>query len=1012
MRWMLTTTTLLLSIAGSMHAEESPQTRLVSFCHEVIPILTKYGCATGACHGSPGGKGSFRLSLRGFDPQLDEITLIREEFGRRTNSAHPEASLLLRKPTMATAHGGGRRMRPDDPGYRILKNWIAQGCRPDPASPTECVGISVRPVRNANSTDGNAADKSESDSVTLAWPNQIQKLEVSATYADGSIRDVTHLADLSSSHQDVATVDPVGLVTCHERGEATILVRYLDKVATVDVTLLRDVEGFEWSPPPIHNFIDELVFSKLKKLQIATSEMTNDSEFLRRVYLDTLGTLPSPDEARSFLQASKDAVSKVEVRRKLIGELLERQEYAEFQALQWADLLRLKGSKYGISGVHKFHQWLVRSIADNIPYDQFARSLLTATGSTFDNPPSAFFRAASNPNSLAETTSQLFLGIRIQCARCHNHPFERWTQDHYYGMGAFFSRVRIDDGPAAGEKIVWQADSGEVTHPRTNAPAALTLPLSGTIDVEARESRPVAFAEWLTSDSNPFFARMAVNRLWGRFFGRGIVEPIDDFRDSNPPAHPELLDRLAAEFISSGYDTRHIVRLILESRVYQLTSRSNRFNESDERYFSHGYARLLRAEQLLDAITQVTGVDEQFAGLPPGTRATQLPSPDVGSDFLKTFGQSARNTACECERNSEPKLTHALNLISGELLTRKLNDGRSRLSRVVNNLKSRLKRAGDPPSANLRLWLRADRGVVGTDSGPPGDGLPVSEWIDHSVLKHSVTQTDPSARPVFISRAIGGLPALRFDGQNDLLHNTQSNILESSNPRTVMIIARAAEKGGSLLTFRRSTRGPAGRKTVFTIQHVLHNGTVYVYSDGVNSSGNSTVPTESHRIVERPFLTTFVSEGTGSKLSVRLNGKPLAVSQPGGVGVDNGADGFTIGAREDYPGFRWDGDIAEVLVYEGVLSKTDLTQAGSYLATKYGIKTAWPDRPVPADSKSGGPSNADVITELYLSAFSRFPTAEETAALTAHVQRAADRRKGLEDVYWAVLNSKEFVFQH
>ncbi|MDA1015773.1 MAG: DUF1549 domain-containing protein [Planctomycetota bacterium] len=979
----------------------------VSFRLEVIPLLTKHGCATGACHGAPSGKGGFRLSLRGFDPALDRTTLIREQFGRRTNPARPELSLLLLKPTMEVAHGGGRRLRITDQSFQILETWIAQGCRPDPSDSPTCLEIGVA-ITDADLAQTLGGARIAKPSVTLRWPQHEQTLQVWGRFSDGSIRVITHLADFSSSHEDVATVNQLGVVTCEHRGESSILVRYLDRIATVPITQLRDVAGFAWKDAPARNFIDEMVYSKLQRLQIAPSELATDSEFLRRVSLDTLGVLPTVDESQQFLKAAQQVgvAGRFVLRDTLIDRLLERPEYAEFQAQQWADLLRVKSSKLGEAGVHKFHQWLVASVNDNLPYDQFVRELLAGRGSTFESPSAAFFQAATDPNSLAETTSQLFLGIRVQCARCHNHPFERWTQDHYYGMAAFFSRVRIKDGFAADEKIVWQASDGEVTHPRSNQPAALIVPLTGELAVKPDQGRLEALSEWLTSASNPFFARMAVNRLWARCFGRGIVEPVDDFRESNPPSHPELLDRLAREFIAGGYNTKHIMRLILQSRVYQLSSLTNRFNVDDERYFSHAHARLLRAEQLLDALNQVAGVPERFSGLPLGTRATQLPSPDVGNDFLKTFGQPSRNTACECERNGEPKLTQALNLINGSALSGKLTDTRSRLSQHLDDSSTRVARAGLPPTKQLKLWLRADRGVEAADGGLAIDGSAVTHWRNQ-VLGSTVhvSQLDPDSRPVFVARAIGGSPAVRFDGRNDWLHNATSNLLEAGQARTVLAVGRSGDQGGSLITFRRG-------RPVFTAQLGLHSGTFYVYSDGVNGAGNSALSADAAKLTSQPFVTTFISTGIGEKLQVRLNGTPQSITQAGGVGSDSGAAGFTIGAREDYEGFRWDGDIAEVLVYDGVLASPDLEQAGSYLATKYGVRTAWPERPELPITVATKSSNERVITELYMAAFCRNPSPSELTALMAHVSKSVSRREGLEDVYWAVMNSKEFLFQH
>lgn len=1005
----------LLTFATAVSADAKP-VRRISFGLEVLPVLTKHGCATGACHGSPSGKGAFRLSLRGFDPELDELTVIREQFGRRANVSDPDRSLLLLKPTMEVSHAGGRRLRRTDAGYAILRSWIQQGCRTDAADSPTCLSI-------ANAIK---AVPSHSDSYyVLNWPTTAKSMEVLATFSDGSVRNITHLADFSSTNEDVATVDSTGMITLHDGGEATVLARYLNHVDTVRIAVRRNVEGFVWNDVDRHNFIDDMVFAKLRLLHVKPSSPATDAEFLRRVYLDTIGLLPTVEESRSFLNESKlarqqnpatgehDIPKAVRVLRlRLIDSLLERHEFAEYQAQQWADLLRVKSSKLGAAGVQKFHQWLVSAVRSNVPYDEFARALVTARGSTFESPPAAYFRAATDPNSLAETTSQLFLGIRVQCARCHNHPFESWTQDHYFGMAAFFSRVRVKDGGLPGERIIWRSLDGEVTHPRTQQPASLIVPTTGLLKVAADQDRVSTLADWITSSENPFFARVAVNRIWARCFGRGIVDPVDDFRESNPPAHPELLDRLADGFIQSGFDTKRVLRLILASRVYQLSSRTNEFNVNDDRYFSHYNARMLRAEQLLDAISQVTGVPERFAGLPVGTRATQLPSPDVGSDFLTVFGQPSRNTACDCERATEPKLTQALNLINGDEILAKLRNSSSRLSSKLDQLPSRLARAGTPPQSGLVLWLRADRGVISTDGGPAFNQSPVAKWVNQAATKDSadVGQTVVSQRPLFVTSAAGALPAVRFDGTDDWLNNTTTNLVASGSPRTVLVVGKSGDTGGSMLTFRRSTGGPQNG-TVFTAQLGLHGGKFYAYSDGVNAAGNAAVPSEVSTMTQQPFVTTFVSPGLGGKLAVRLNGQSLRVEQAGGVGPDAGATGFTIGAREDYAGFRWDGDISEVLVYSRVLSSDELKQAGSYLATKYAIATSWPIRPDPPTT-AAGPKDAEIIREIYLSALSRYPSPRELSFLEKHVAEVGNRRHGLEDIYWAVFNAKEFIFQH
>jgi hypothetical protein len=629
----------------------------VSFNYGTLAVLSKQGCNSGACHGSPSGKGGFRMSLRAYDSALDIETLVREAFNRRTNLYEPENSLLLRKPLMEVAHGGGRRLKKSDTAFEVLRDWIAQGCQVDPADAATCVKLELYPRERI-----------------LKRPAHTQQLVALAHFSDGSVRDVTSLAVFTSSDEAVAAVDAAGLVAGQDRGEAAILARFLDKIETSSMMFLKEIPGFRWNSPPENNFVDHHVFQKLAQLQILPSELCTDEEFVRRVYFDVIGILPEPSETATFL-----ADTDPQKRAKLIDALVDRPEFAEFWALKWGDLLRIRNVKVSAGGVHKFNRWLVTALRDNMPYDEFARQLLTAEGSTFINPPANYFRTATETNDCTETTSQLFLGIRIQCAKCHNHPFERWSQDNYYGIGAFFNRVQRKPGVNPEEQVIWVARAGEVTQPRTGKQMQPWLPLTGTADLSGEDDRRAAFVAWLVRPENPFFAKVEVNRIWGHLFGRGIVEPVDDFRDSNPPASASLLAALADDFATNGYDRKRVIRAILNSRTYQLSSRKNEFNANDVKYFSHANTRLLAAEQLLDAICRVTNVSEKFAGLPAGTRATQLPSPDVDSDFLKVFGQPARETACQCERSTDSNLSQALQMINGPLVHSKVRDEKNRL---------------------------------------------------------------------------------------------------------------------------------------------------------------------------------------------------------------------------------------------------------------------------------------------------------------------------------------------
>lgn len=971
---------LLLTIGAAVRAEESA----VSFRREVVPILTRHACATGACHGSPSGKGGFRLSLRGFDADLDQATIIREAFGRRVNSADAESSLLLRKPLMEIAHGGGRKLRRTDTSYAILNRWIAQGCPVDSPKGTICTELTLAPYQRDRQ-----------------WPDVRFPLQVIARFDDGSQREVTHLADFTSTDETVAMVSAAGEVRGVDRGEAVIVVRYLDQLVIANVTILKEVDGFAWTDPPATNPIDTRLFAHQKRLSIVPSDICSDGEFIRRLYLDVLGLLPTSTETRTFL-----AETSADKRAKLIDRVLERDEYAQFWAQKWGDLLQVKSSKLSSAGVAKFHEWLVRAIRDNRPYDQFATELLTATGSTFENPSANFYRAAADVETCTESASQVFLGIRIQCAKCHNHPYERWTQDHYYGMGAFFRRVQRRPDRDSDEITVWLSDRGDVIQPRTNQPIAPLVPLDGLVPVPAGTDRRVAFAKWLTNPANPFFAKVGVNRLWGHVMGRGLVDPVDDFRDSNPASDPELLDWLAAEFASptARYDQKRILRLMLNSRTYQLSSQTNRFNERDGKLFSHALARPLPAEPLLDAICSVTGVDERYPGLPAGTRATQLPSPDVGNDFLKVFGQPARNTVCDCERSREPKLSQSLQLLSGDFLQKKLVARQGVLARHLNGSSSRNNIVVKPPQAGLQLWLRADAGVQSAPDVEATDGDSVAAWRDQSPRGHVVGQVEPGRRPILVANGIRNQPALRFDGGDWLLDAT-TNLTSAEGARTVIVVGQASETGpgGAVFTFRRT-------RPVCALQHVLHAGTYYVYSDGVNGSGNSTIPNAIDAI-RQPCVMAFASPAAGQKLAVWLNGQKQEVTQPGAVGPDSGSTGFTIGNREEYPDFGWNGLIGEVLVYDRLLAEDEMATLARELSLRYSVDS--PAMPLvdPPTAESDVADRA-FVTELYLTAFSREPLADEIEASLRHLRTLGDRREGLADVMWAVLNSREFLFQH
>lgn len=637
----------------------------ISFKDEVVPALTKAGCNQGVCHGTPTGKGGFKLSLQGYAPELDYISLTREGGGRRINPADPGRSLVLLKAMVEMPHGGGKRLSPDMPEYQVLVRWIAQGARDDaPDAPTlEKVEILPGPRR-------------------LMLPNAKQRIVAMAHFSDGSVRDVTDLAKLETSNPDAATISREGLVEASERGDVAVLVRYQDALESRRLTLLKKVPGFKWNNPQAANFVDRAVFDKLKLFQIPVSELSSDAEFVRRAYLDTLGLLPTADEVRKFLQdRSPDR------RTKLIEHLTTRPEFADYWSVKWADVLRISDETLGEGPAKAFHKWVRDSIAANKPMDQFVREILTAKGGMMENPPANFFRAQRDsdgtvkPDTLSQAATQLFFGVRMTCAKCHNHPFERWTQTEYYELAAFFGQVRTRGGE--GKEVLVLNDKGEVEHLRTGKVMKPKFLGGGYPEIKPGEDRRVALANWLTTKDNPFFARAIVNRVWANVIGRGIVEPVDDFRDSNPPVNDALLEALAKDFADHNFDFRHLVRTIMNSRTYQLSAKTVPLNHGDSTYFSHALPRMLTAEQLADAIAQITGIPDEFKGYPMGTRAMQIAGNKGRTDFLKTFGRPDRNLNCECEREKDPTMLQALKLITDRGIHQKLQSDQSRLAKLA-----------------------------------------------------------------------------------------------------------------------------------------------------------------------------------------------------------------------------------------------------------------------------------------------------------------------------------------
>ncbi len=662
--------TLTVPVTVTKMAEPTP----TSFRNEVVAALNVGGCNMGACHGTPSGKNGFKLSLRGFDPAADYLQLSRDQFGRRSDKHDPMASLFLLKGLGRVPHEGGARFGPSSLPSETIAAWLGEGMKDDAPTLPAVTSITVLPGSR----------------VQLA-PAKWQQLSVVATFADKSVRDVTRLTNFSSSDPAVADVTPNGLVEFKRPGEVAILCRYLEEMQSVRLMYLEPREGFKWPNVPETNLVDTHVFAKLKQMTILPSDLCTDYEFVRRAYLDSIGRLPTIAESKEFL-ASKAA----DKRAKLVEHLLVQPEFADFWTLKWADVLRSSRKSIQLKGSHAFHEWLRGRIAENVPVDVMVKELLTANGNTFNNPPANYYRIAKDPLGLAESTAQLFMGVRMQCAKCHNHPFERWTQDDYYGFAAWFARVKQKPEPGGkpntpnSAEVVYSVRDGEVTQPRSGKVMKPRYISVGEADVKPGQDRREALAEWLASPGNPFFAKSVTNRVWFHLMGKGIVDPVDDFRDSNPSSNDELLDALAKDFANKKFDLKHLVRTIMNSRTYQLSAVPNETNKDDAKYFSHAVTKLLTAEQLLDALCDVTAVPEKFAGLPAGTRAIQLVDGEVNHPFLKAFGQPARELACECERESDGNLGQALQLINGPTVNEKVRNAANRLGGLLSAKKTEM----------------------------------------------------------------------------------------------------------------------------------------------------------------------------------------------------------------------------------------------------------------------------------------------------------------------------------
>jgi len=653
-----------MSIVVPVTVQNSEVAAPLSFRSDVMAVLTKAGCNTGKCHGSASGKDGFRLSLFGYDPNGDHYRLTREIPGRRISVRSPKDSLLINKALGNVDHTGGQLIIEDSPEHRTLLQWMEQGAPADPAEIPVPVSIRVLP-----------------EEVVFAQKGEAQSVLVMASFSDGTDRDVTDRAVFISNNDASATVTTSGSIQASGPGSAFIMARF-DQFTAGTAIIVRPGTPYKSPELPSNNYVDDLVQDRWRDLHLIPSDVCSDEVFLRRVYVDLTGLLPTPDERTTFL-----ADSDPKKREKVVDALLVRPEFPDLWVMKWAEMLQIRTIN-GISakGLLLYDRWLRDRVHAGMTIDAIVRELIPATGGTFANPATSYYQTETTPQLLAENMAQAFLGTRIQCAQCHNHPFDRWTMDDYYGFAAFFSQVGYKQDQDPREIMIFNSGTGSLAHPVDNRSVIPTFLGEGAPEIPEGTDYREVLANWLTSDQNPAFARNLSNVVWAQFFGIGIVDPVDDVRVSNPPSNPRLLDSLAKRLQESHYDIRPLIRDICTSRVYQLSTARNESNRLDERHFSHGRVRRLRAEVMLDCLNQVTETSVDFRGLPAGSRAIQVPDGATPNYFLTTFGRASRATACSCEVKTSPTLSQALHLLNGESTTGKIAEGKV-IERMLANKK-------------------------------------------------------------------------------------------------------------------------------------------------------------------------------------------------------------------------------------------------------------------------------------------------------------------------------------
>jgi hypothetical protein len=988
----------------------------VSFVRDVMPTMSKMGCNAGTCHGAQSGKNGFKLSLRGYDPAFDHLALTDDLGGRRFNRASPDHSLMLLKTSGGVPHTGGVLTHPGEPYYELLRSWIAQGVKLDLNSP-RVASIDIVPK-----------------SPVIPLIGMKQQMAVQATYTDGSVRDVTAEVFIESSNGEVATVDKQGLVTAVRRGEATVLARYEGAYTATTLIVMGQRDGFVWKDAPENNYIDGLVYEKLKQVKVLPSELCTDAEFIRRVTLDLTGLPPQPAEVRAFIADARPTKVK---RDELIDKLVGSPDYIEHWTNKWADLLDVNRKFLGEQGATKLRGWIRQAVAGNMPYDKFCYTILTASGSNLDNPPASYYKILREPGPAMENTTQLFLAIRFNCNKCHDHPFERWTQDQYYHLAAYFAQVgRQPDPKFANQKvggtdveaalpaveIISDQPSGEVKHDRTGVVSAPQFPFKHKDMAPATVSRRVQLAHWVTSKDNPYFAKSYVNRLWSYLLGVGIIEPVDDIRAGNPPTNPKLLDRLTNEFITSGFNVQQLVKTICKSRVYQQSVVTNPWNQDDELNYSHAIARRLPAEVLYDTIHRATGSVSRLPGLPPGARAAQLldSNVEIPSGFLDLFGKPPRESACECERSGSMMLGPVLNLVNGPIIGDAVRDPDNRIAKLVAAEKDDAKVVEElflailcrpPTPTELAAGIKAIQGA--------GD--------EHALLVSEYKKLTDA-----VAAYQQQIPAKQIAWEKNYKNLALWTVLDPAKATSSGGAVLTKQKDGSLLASGKNPSPEAYTVTVNTSLTGITAIRLEVLPDpSLPAQGPGRAPNGNFVLNEFKVTVAPTADPT--------NVKPVVLHK---AVADFSQDQYPVAAAIDgNPQTGWAIAPAfgktHVAVFE---TKEPITMAGGVTLTftldqqfpgkdhnigrfRLAVTTAKP--PVPVDNGlpdaivkilTLAPEKRSNEQKTQLAQYYRSIDAELARlnqAVAEHPVPPADKRQvGAQDLVWALLNSKAFLFNH